>query len=73
MENLELKETTDNLLKVIKKLSEFDRLIISLYYYEEASYEEISKILDIPIEKVADVHRKIIKSLSEALNEEDYL
>lgn len=56
-------EQKELLVDAIKRLSERDRLIISLYYYEHMNYKEISKILDITVSRVSQLHSKIMKEL----------
>lgn len=47
----------------IKNMIERDRLIITLYYYENLNYNEIAEILNITISRVSQIHSKIIKDL----------
>jgi len=42
------KNTIDTYLKVFQNLSERDRLILVLYYYEHLTYAEIARLLGIP-------------------------
>lgn len=64
-EKNELKE----LLKgAIRNLEERDRLILSLYYYEELSYKEISKILNITVSRISQIHTKILDTLKNKLH-----
>lgn len=64
MEKDELKEL---LINTISNLNERDRLILSLYYYEELNYKEIANILKITISRVSQIHSKIIKELKSKL------
>ncbi len=61
-------ERKELLVKVIKNLCERDRLIVSLYYYENLNYKEIAKILDITVSRVSQIHSKIMKDLKDKLN-----
>ena len=56
-------EKKELLVNAIKNLNERDRLIITLYYYEHMNYKEISKILDITVSRVSQLHSKIMKEL----------
>ncbi len=56
-------ERRELLINSIKNLSERDRLIITLYYYEHLNYKEISHALDITVSRVSQLHSKIIKDL----------
>lgn len=46
---LEKQEDIEHLINALEKLPYPYRLIIVLYYFEECSYREIAKILNIPI------------------------
>jgi RNA polymerase sigma factor for flagellar operon FliA len=60
----ESKEILEN---VIKNLPERDRLILSLYYYENLNYREIAKVLNITTSRISQLHSKIIKDLKTKL------
>lgn len=62
-EIVQRREQKDLLVETIKNLNERDRLIITLYYYENLNYNEIAEILDITISRVSQIHSKIIKEL----------
>ncbi len=64
VENNEMKELV---VKALKQLSERDRLIISLYYYENLNYQEIAELLKITVSRVSQIHTKIIKNLKSKL------
>lgn len=56
-EYLELKET---LSKVIDKLPEKERLVVSLYYYDELTLKEISLIMHLSEARISQLHTKAI-------------
>jgi RNA polymerase sigma factor for flagellar operon FliA len=60
----ELKEI---LIAAMKELQERDRLIITLYYYENLNYKEIAELLDITVSRVSQIHSRIIKDLKKRL------
>ncbi len=62
-EETEKNEAKQILIEEIKKLKERDRLILTLYYYEELNYKEIADVLGITISRVSQVHSRIIKKL----------
>ncbi len=64
-EKTELKELLKD---AIRNLDERDRLILSLYYYEELSYKEISKILNITVSRISQIHTKILDTLKNKLH-----
>lgn len=45
-------------------MKEKKRLVISLYYYEELTFKEIGKILDISESRVCQIHTQVIKELN---------
>ena len=63
----EKNEAKDLLIKAIKDLNERERMIITLYYYEELSYKEIAETLNITVSRVSQVHTKIMTSLKNKL------
>lgn len=60
-------EMNEYLMKAIKELNERDRLILSLYYFEDLSYKEISELLKITVSRVSQIHSRIIKDLKSKL------
>ena len=63
-------EKKELLVNAIKDLNDRDRLIISLYYYEHMNYKEISKILNITVSRVSQLHSKIMKELKKKIQRE---
>ena len=57
IEFLELKET---LAKAIDRLPEKERLVVSLYYYEELTLKEISKVMHLTEARISQLHTKAI-------------
>ncbi len=66
-ETAEKNEAKEFLVEAIKNLEERDRLIISLYYYENLNYKEIAKLLNITVSRVSQVHTRIIEMLKTKL------
>lgn len=64
----EKSEMKELLKDAIRNLEERDRLILSLYYYEELSYKEISKILNITVSRISQIHTKILDTLKNKLH-----
>ena len=56
-EFFELKET---LAKAIERLPERERLVVSLYYYEEMTLKEISLVLHLTEARISQLHTKAI-------------
>ncbi len=63
-EKAEVKET---LAKVIDKLKEKERMVISLYYYEELTLKEISLVMNLSEARISQLHTKAISKLKESL------
>ncbi len=66
-ETAEKNEAKELLVKAIKNLDERDRLIITLYYFENLNYKEIAKLLNITVSRVSQVHSRIIEMLKSKL------
>ncbi len=60
-------EQKELLVEAIKELPERDRLIISLYYYENLNYKEIAEVLGITVSRVSQIHTKVMKALKSKL------
>jgi RNA polymerase sigma factor FliA len=62
-EILDKNEEKQILLEALKRLNERDRLLLTLYYYENLNYQEISEVLNISVSRVSQIHTKIISKL----------
>jgi RNA polymerase sigma factor FliA len=69
LEELSLKELQSQLGQVIDELPEKERLVISLYYYEELTMKEIGKALDITESRVCQLHGKALLRLRKKMDE----
>jgi len=58
--SIERKELIDNVAKVIGNLSEQERLVIALYYYEELTLKEIGMVLKVSESRVSQIHTAAI-------------
>lgn len=68
-ESLFYKEICGALTGSIESLSEKERLVVTLYYYEELKYSEIAEILEISESRVCQIHTKAITKLKADLDE----
>lgn len=59
-ETIELKEMQELLVKAIERLPEKEKLVISLYYYEELTLKEISLILKLSEARISQLHTKAV-------------
>lgn len=59
-EYLEAKEVQESLAQAIEKLPEKEKLVVSLYYYEEMTLKEISLILKLSEARISQLHTKAV-------------
>uniref|UniRef100_A0A7C4JS79 FliA/WhiG family RNA polymerase sigma factor n=1 Tax=Thermodesulfobacterium geofontis TaxID=1295609 RepID=A0A7C4JS79_9BACT len=67
-EKYALKELQEKLEKALECLSEKERLVLALYYYEGLTMKEIAKILDYTESRISQIHNKAILKLRSLLN-----
>lgn len=70
--SIEENEQLDYLSKSIDMLNEKDRLVITLYYYEELTLKEIGKILNVSESRVCQLHSRAIVHLKKAMSKLKY-
>jgi RNA polymerase sigma factor for flagellar operon FliA len=63
LEGIEEVETKHLLLEAINRLSEQERLVVALYYYEEMTLKEIGETLMISESRVSQIHTKAMTRL----------
>ncbi|MCX8041135.1 MAG: FliA/WhiG family RNA polymerase sigma factor [Thermodesulfobacteriaceae bacterium] len=63
-----LKELQEQLEKALELLSEKERLVLALYYYEDLTMKEISKILGYTESRISQIHNQAILKLRSLLN-----
>lgn len=59
----EQQELKENLADAIEKLSEKEKMVISLYYFEDLTLKEISAIMEISESRVSQLHTKAVSRL----------
>ncbi|NMS89654.1 FliA/WhiG family RNA polymerase sigma factor [Clostridioides difficile] len=69
---IEEEEKLDILSKAISNLREKEKLILSLYYYEDLNLKEIGKVLGVSESRVSQLHRKSIRNLKIKIKELKY-
>lgn len=69
-EKYALKELQEKLEKALEYLSEKERLVLALYYYEGLTMKEIAKILDYTESRISQIHNKAILKLRSILNKQ---
>lgn len=62
-ENLEKQELQDTLAKAIDRLPEKEKIVVSLYYYEELTLKEISLVLHLTEARISQLHSKAVLRL----------
>ncbi|MCL4490686.1 MAG: FliA/WhiG family RNA polymerase sigma factor [Nitrospirae bacterium] len=60
LDELNLKELGVTLGKAIDELPDKERMVVTLYYYEELTMKEIGKVLDISESRVCQLHGKAL-------------
>jgi RNA polymerase sigma factor for flagellar operon FliA len=60
-------ETQERLANAIAKLSESERQVITLYYYDELTLKEIGKVLGLSESRICQIHRAVIKKMKKIL------
>lgn len=66
-EEIKMRELKEKLTRAIERLSNQEKLVISLYYYDELNMREIANILDISLSRVSQIHGKAILKLRSML------
>lgn len=60
---LEAAELTKVLARILEELSEKERLVVSLYYYEELTQKEIADILEVSEGRISQLHSQALIKL----------
>jgi RNA polymerase sigma factor for flagellar operon FliA len=68
-EEYEKKKLVEYLGEKIDNLSEKERLVVTLYYYEELTMKEIGEILDITESRISQIHSSALKKLKKKVVE----
>jgi RNA polymerase sigma factor for flagellar operon FliA len=65
-------ELAESLKDSIEELPEKEKLVVSLYYYEELTYKEIAAVLDLSESRISQIHSKAILKLKSGLKKIGY-
>jgi len=68
-ESLASSEIKDRLTESIARLPEREKLVVTLYYYEELTLREIGEVLGVTESRVSQLHTKAVMRLKSALQE----
>jgi len=66
-EKLENKELKEKLAELIESLPEKERLVVTLYYYEEMTLKELASVLGVSESRASQIHSKVILKLRNKL------
>ncbi|MDC1067528.1 FliA/WhiG family RNA polymerase sigma factor [Candidatus Kapabacteria bacterium] len=69
LESLAEKERMEYLIQYIQKLKQKPRLVMSLYYYEEMTFKEIGKNIELTESRVCQIHTQVIKDIRKQLKQ----
>ncbi len=72
-ENLEKKEIAETLKKKIGELKERERLILTLYYYEDLTMSEVALLLELSEARISQIVGKLLIKLKEDLIKEEII
>lgn len=67
VEMIENSELTRELARQIDRLTEKERLVVSLYYYEELSQKEIAEVLELSEGRVSQLHSQALLKLKTSI------
>ncbi|MBE5963712.1 MAG: FliA/WhiG family RNA polymerase sigma factor [Lachnospiraceae bacterium] len=68
---LEKNELRQSVIQAIEVLTEKERSVVTLYYYEEMTLKEISRVLDVSESRVSQLHTKALQKMKPLLG--DYI
>jgi RNA polymerase sigma factor for flagellar operon FliA len=60
---LEVKEVRETLVNIIKQMGSREKTVLTLYYYEGMTLEEIGKVLGVTESRVCQIHTKAVLQL----------
>ena len=63
----EQEEVKKILAQSLENLTEKERMVVVLYYYEELTLKEISKVLDVSESRVSQLHTKALQKMKKVL------
>ncbi len=69
LDRLETDDLISKVTAVLEQLSDRERLIIQLYYFEELNLKEISAILNITESRISQIHKSVINRIKDELKE----
>lgn len=70
---LEKNEVKQILVEVLETLTENEKKVITLYYFEELTLKEISHILEVSESRISQLHTKALQKMKKRLGNMDFL
>lgn len=70
LDYIQIREIHEKLTQAIEFLSDIEKLVITLYYYEELNMKEIAQILGVSISRVSQIHGKALLKLKNYLDKD---
>lgn len=67
---LEEKELKQSLMEALESLTDKEKTVVLLYYYEELTLKEISNVMDVSESRVSQLHSKALKKMRGFLGED---
>lgn len=64
---LKIKGVRDLIMKTVEELPEKQKLVLSLYYYEDLNLKEIGRILDVTESRVSQLHTQAVQKMRQKL------
>ncbi|MCH8557597.1 MAG: FliA/WhiG family RNA polymerase sigma factor [Balneolia bacterium] len=71
-QDLERKEMVNTLKEKVSSLNERDRLILTLYYYEDMTMSEIALLLDLTEARISQIVGRLLLKLKQNLSKEEF-
>lgn len=68
-ESLYYKEFQETLARAVAALGEKERLVVTLYYFQELKYTEIAQVMEVGRSRVCQIHTRAMKKLKDSLEE----
>lgn len=70
-DQMDEQELRQELAKAIDELTDQERTVLSLYYYEELTMKEIGQVMGVSEQRIGQINRKLIRKLRERMT--DYM
>lgn len=64
---VEKKELKEMLVEVLETLTENERKVITLYYYEELTLKEISRVLEVSESRISQLHTRALQKMKKGI------